>query len=165
MKKFFLLIYYTIAKSIPGQLKGLIRKWCCKRIFKCYGKNARVQRDVVFGNVNNIVLDDNSQIGYRNTLYVDELLIGKNVLIGPNVTIIGSNHKYERRDIPIREQGVEYKKEIIIEDDVWIGSNAVILPGVTIKKGAIVAAGSVITKSVEEYQIVGGNPAKFIKER
>lgn len=62
-------------------------------------------------------------------------------------------------------QGFEEAKKVIIKDDVWIGSNVIILPGVTIESGAIIGAGSVVTKDVLKNTIVAGNPAKVIKER
>ncbi|KAA3607058.1 MAG: acetyltransferase [Calditrichaeota bacterium] len=90
--------------------------------------------------------------------------IGKWVRFGPNVSIITMNHNFVRKDIPIKQQGL-IKKPVSIGDDVWIGMNSVVLPGVTIGKGAVVAAGSIVTKDVDEYAIVGGVPAKLIKYR
>lgn len=166
MDKIYLLLYYTIIKNIPGQLKGdIFRRFICKRIFKSMGNGSRVQRDVVFGNGKDISLGDNSQIGFRNVLYVNKLTIGNDVIIGPNVTFIGSNHRYDDKNIPIRKQGVVDKGEIIINDDVWIGAGAIILPGIKIGRGSIIAAGAIVTKDVPEYAIVGGNPAKIINYR
>lgn len=91
--------------------------------------------------------------------------IGKNVMMGPNVAIITENHRFDRMDVPIREQGYYDRKPVVINDDVWIGMRVIILPGVTVGKGAILAAGAVVTKDVPEYAIVGGNPAKVIKYR
>jgi acetyltransferase-like isoleucine patch superfamily enzyme len=92
------------------------------------------------------------------------VIIGDNVLIAAHCVIIPANHIFERTDIPIRMQGESFKG-ICIEDDVWIGAGCKILDGVTIGKGAIVAAGSVVNKSVDSYTVVGGIPAKFIKRR
>ena len=90
--------------------------------------------------------------------------IGSNTMIGAYSYVISANHRYERRDIPIGEQGFS-GAPIVIEDDVWLGTHVVVLPGVTIGKGAIVAAGSIVNKSIPAYQIWGGAPARFIKER
>jgi maltose O-acetyltransferase len=90
--------------------------------------------------------------------------LGDYVLIGPNVIIASSQHRYNMTDVPIMFQGHE-KKRVIIGSDVWIGANAVILPGVTIGAGAIVGAGAVVTSDVEAYWIVGGVPARKIGER
>lgn len=90
--------------------------------------------------------------------------IGRNVMIGPNVSIIAENHVIKDNEIPMQQQGV-VQKGITIKDDVWIGTKAVILDGVTIGTGSVVAAGAVVTKNVEPYSIVGGVPAKVIKYR
>ena len=105
----------------------------------------------------------------------EKLIIGNYVSIAKNVQfILGGNHQIDTFTTyplkamylePCCEQDATTKGEIIIEDEVWLGANSIILSGVTIGKGAIVAAGSVVTKDVPPYTIVGGNPAKFIKNR
>jgi galactoside O-acetyltransferase len=91
------------------------------------------------------------------------LIIGNNVMIGPNVVVRVSNHGMAR-DKPMIAQ-LPQRGEVIIEDDVWIGSNAVITPDVRVAKGTIVGAGAVVTRSTEPYSIVAGVPAKKIGER
>ncbi len=86
-------------------------------------------------------------------------------MMGPDVVILTQNHKFDRLDIPMLEQGFKDEQPVTICDDVWIGVRAIILPGVTVGKGAIIAAGAVVTKDVCEYAIVGGNPARVIKMR
>ena len=102
----------------------------------------------------------------RNTFIAlyQPVKIGDFCMIGAYCYIATNNHRYERRDIPMKEQGHTYAP-ISIEEDVWIGTHVVILPGVTIGKGAIIAAGSLVNKDVPAYQIWGGMPARFIKER
>ena len=90
--------------------------------------------------------------------------IGDRTLIGYRSQILSSNHKMPAGRARIFEAGYE-RKPVVIENDVWIGAGCLILPGVTIGKGAVVAAGSVVSKSVEPFTIVGGIPAKFIKKR
>ncbi|MGL4999088.1 MAG: acyltransferase [Cetobacterium sp.] len=85
--------------------------------------------------------------------------IGNSVSISPGVQIITAQHELNSKCF----KGVRFK--VIIEDYAWIGTNAIILPGVKIGRGAVVAAGAVVTKNVESYEVVGGNPAKFIKNR
>lgn len=92
------------------------------------------------------------------------ITIGDGVRIAPGAKIFAFEHIHERTDVPIHKQGIE-PKSVIIEDDVWIGSNAIITGGVTLGKGSIVAAGAVVTKSVAPYTIVAGVPAKIIKKR
>jgi acetyltransferase-like isoleucine patch superfamily enzyme len=90
--------------------------------------------------------------------------IGANVLIGPRVSMHAENHRFHEGGVPIREQGVTLEP-IVIEDDCWIGSDVVLLGGVTVGRGAVVAAGSVVTKSVAAGEVVGGVPARVIKSR
>jgi acetyltransferase-like isoleucine patch superfamily enzyme len=90
--------------------------------------------------------------------------IGNNVIMGPGVKIFSENHIYADLDIPIKNQG-EMRLDVLIEEDVWIGANAIILGGVNIGKGSVVAAGAVVNKNVLPYSVVGGIPAKCIKMR
>ena len=93
-----------------------------------------------------------------------KIIIGNNVLIGPNVVLRSSNHSFKTTKKIIMEQGMT-EGEIIIHDDVWIGSNAVILPNCEVGNGVIIAAGAVVTSNIDPYSIVGGVPAKLIKKR
>ena len=88
----------------------------------------------------------------------------KNVLIGPNCIIWSQNHRYQSLEIEIRSQGYEYRP-VSIEDDVWIAASCVILPGVTLGKGSIVAAGAVVTKPLPPGVIAAGVPARVIGRR
>jgi acetyltransferase-like isoleucine patch superfamily enzyme len=111
------------------------------------------------------VMKNGAYIG-RNT-YIGvfkPISIGENTLIGANCYIISANHNYEQRDIPIKAQGFT-GAPIEIEDDVWIGTHVVILPGVKIGKGAIIAAHSLVNQDVPTYEVWGGIPAKFLKHR
>ena len=112
-------------------------------------------------------LGENSTIGELNNIRVSggNITIGKNCLISQYVSLIASNHSI-KKDLLINIQPWDKNKQgIIIDDDVWIGANSVILPGVKINTGAVITAGSVVTKDVEEYSVVGGVPAKIIKYR
>lgn len=95
--------------------------------------------------------------------FLGNIEIGNDVLIGPKVIIWSRNHNY-KLDTPIRTQG-HTDKPIKIGDNLWIGSGVIILPGVEIESGSIIAAGSVVTKNVTKNLIVGGNPVKILKER
>ncbi|QKJ20242.1 acyltransferase [Microbacterium hominis] len=104
-------------------------------------------------------------IGARNLILGQGgVRIGMDCLLGPNVTVLSENHVFEDPARPIREQG-EARLATTIEDDVWIGANAVILGGATIGRGAIVAAGAVVRGEVAPSTIVGGVPAKQIGVR
>lgn len=92
------------------------------------------------------------------------ITFGSGVLVGPNVVIVSSNHRFDLPDRPISEQG-HVLAPITIGDDCWIGANAVILAGVNVARGTIVSAGSVVTRDTEPYSIVAGSPAKPIGRR
>jgi acetyltransferase-like isoleucine patch superfamily enzyme len=94
--------------------------------------------------------------------------IGSKVMFGPGVKILGGDHNVRQLGkymIDVEEKTAETDAPIIIENDVWVGANTVILKGVTIHEGAIIAAGSLVNKDVEAYSIVGGVPAKKLKDR
>ena len=90
--------------------------------------------------------------------------IGNHVMISPRVSIYAENHVFDEVTQTIKSQGVG-RKNVKIEDDCWIAANSIILAGVTIGKGAVVAAGSVVTSDVPPYSVVGGVPARLIKKR
>ncbi len=112
-----------------------------------------------------IVFGDDCSIG--PFCYLDGsggLRVGSKVRIGPHVGIYTANHIFDDIQRPISSQGLR-KSSIIIQDDVWIGSHAVILAGVKIGSGAVIGAGAVVTKEVQPYSVVAGVPARIIKSR
>lgn len=90
--------------------------------------------------------------------------IGNDVMIARAVTILDTDHNFERTDIPMNKQGIT-TEPVVIEDDVWIGHGVAILKGVSIGRGSIVSAGAVVTKDIPSYSVVGGVPARIIKTR
>lgn len=112
-----------------------------------------------------ITIGERSRIGiYSLVSGQGGLVIGDDVLIADHVTIIPANHRHDDLDQPIRTQG-ETRQGIVIEDWAWIGSHATVLDGVTVGRGAIVAAGAVVTKDVPPLAIVGGVPARILRYR
>lgn len=117
--------------------------------FNCdYGYNIEIGENF-FANFNLIILDE------------AKVTFGDNVFVGPNCAFYTALHPldYERRN-----QGLEYAKPITVGDNVWFGGNVVVLPGVSIGNGCVIGAGSIVTKSIPDYQVVAGNPARVIKE-
>lgn len=111
--------------------------------------------------VGDLIIGDYSRIGLGNTI-IGPVNIGNHVNLGQNVTVTALNHNYQDVSKQIDEQGIS-TSPIIIEDDVWIGAHAVILPGVTLGKHCVVAAGSIVTRSIPPYSICMGCPAKVVK--
>jgi len=101
-------------------------------------------------------------IGIANVL-IGPLRIGNDVIVAENVVFSGLNHQYATIDLPIKDQPCS-TAEIVVEDEAWIGANAVITAGVRVGKHAVVAGGSVVTKNVPPYSVVGGNPARVLKQ-
>lgn len=130
------------------------------------GSGSRLNLGIIFRNPQNIIIGNNTYIngGMLSAGKNSKIIIGNDCLISYNVHIRTESHNYIQKDVLIREQG-EFEKDINIEDDVWIGYGAQIMPGITIHKGAVVAAGSIVTKDVNEYSVVAGVPAKEIKKR
>lgn len=130
------------------------------------GKNVRIGSSTKVMNSNNISIGKNSSInsGMIMAGKNSKIIIGENCLLSYNVHIRTKTHKYENKNKLILEQG-EYEKDIIIGNDVWIGYGAQIMPGVKLGDGCVVGAGAVVTKDVEPYKVVGGVPARIIRER
>lgn len=159
---FYALFGQWLPRSCYSVICLKIRYFFLKRIAKEAGKNVNIEQYVVFGE--ELEIGDNSTIGFKSDVY-GPVKIGKNVMIGPEVAIYTHNHEHKAIEIPMIEQGYTESKPVVIEDDVWVGRRVLILPGVHIGTGAIVAAGAVVIKNVDSYSIVGGNPAKHIKYR
>lgn len=162
------IFYKIIAIRLPSSVskikigQRIIRVFLAKMMGVKVGKKVNIEKGANF--TNQLIIGDYSGIGINCKLY-GKITIGKYCLMAPDVIMITSNHKFERTDIPIKNQGVTDQKPITIEDDVWIGERVIILPGVTLHSGCIVGAGSVVTKDVPAYTIVAGNPATIRKRR
>lgn len=148
-----------------GKIGMLIRYAIIKSISKNVGENVSIHPNVFLFDVENIRFGNN--ISIHPMCYIDGsggITIMDNVSIAHNVTIMSSSHTYALHDVPIKYQEMIYK-ETIIKDNVWIGSKSTILAGITINSGSIVGANSLVTKDVKENVVIGGVPAKIIKER
>lgn len=163
-------------------LRGLIYYLRHKNKFRKINFPLFLYRNVEILNKNKIIFGSNITIAYNcfisptslkvgnhvwlgvNCFICGKVEIGNNVSIGPSVCIPGTNHNYMDANKLIRKSG-DTTKGTIIKDDVWIGGNSTILDGITINQGAVIGAGSVVTKDVPEYAVVLGIPAKVIKYR
>lgn len=112
--------------------------------------------------VGDVMIGDHTRIGLHNTI-IGPVIIGSHVNLAQGITVTALNHNFEDSEKRIDEQGVS-TSAVVIEDDIWIGANAVILPGVTIGHHSVVAAGAVVTKDVPPHSLVAGVPAKVIKQ-
>lgn len=129
------------------------------------GSRIGIRNSVTLGGYGRITVGDGTAINEGCVITAMERVdIGARVMIAPRVYILDVDHKFDRRDIPIAEQGYVVRP-VVIEDDVWIGTGAVITKGVRIARGAIIGANSVVTRDIPPYAIAVGVPAKVIKER
>ncbi|MDR1679062.1 MAG: acyltransferase [Prevotellaceae bacterium] len=173
MNKIYLILYYALAQYLPkstapiiGKISQKIRRFLCKRIFAKCGNNLTIENGVYFGNGKDIEVGNFVGFGSNFKTLNRILNIGNELMMAEDVVFLGGNHNYNRLDIPMRKQGTEGKTPLEINDDVWIGARAMVLPGCKkIGRGVIIGAGSVVTKDIPDYAIVGGNPAKIIKYR
>lgn len=147
--------YYTI-HFLHGQSSAKI------------GRGTQIHPTVIIRSPQNVVIGENCFFNHNTIINGGKehakLIIGDNVQTGPNVAIYAYNHAFENRGKPINEQGY-IDKDVLIGNDVWIGANTVILPGTTIGNGVVIGAGSIVSKSLPEYSICAGIPAKVIKFR
>ena len=156
---------------VSKKIKRRVLMVVFRPLFAEYGRNFWFDPEGTYS-FDNIHVGDNVFLGSKPILSAtrDKIHIGNNVMFGPEVNIQGGNHTtiYKGRfmvDVHDKDKRQEDDLGVIIEDDVWIGTRAVILHGVSIGRGSIVGAGSVVTKSVPPYAIVAGNPAKVKRFR
>lgn len=169
MSKLAWAIYYLVIQYLPhSRLIGVgtkIRTWYVCRVLKIgtYNSKTAIEPHVYLSDGKHISIGKHCRINEH--VFIQGAHIGNHVLIAPHVAILTKSHMHDSVDIPIVLQGDTEPLPPIIEDGVWLGRNAVVMPGVRIGQHAIVGAGAIVTKDVEPYSIVGGVPAKLIKKR
>lgn len=142
-------IYYSVRMDTPPYRRfwlgrqSVVESYCC-----------------INNAVGDVTIGDYTRIGIHCTV-IGPVCIGNHVNLAQGITVTALNHIFKDSSRRIDEQGVS-TKPVVIGDDVWIGANAVILPGVTIGSHCVVAAGAVVTKDVPNHTLVGGIPAKVI---
>ena len=161
-------LYISFAKNLPSSFSKInfgsrkIRNFLARRFAPGIDVTANIEKGAVFSS--RIVVGENSNVGI-DAYIPGKVIIGKYVMMGPSCNILSFNHSTKRIDIPMCQQGFQDERVVIIDDDVWIGMNVIILPGVHIGKGSIIGAGSVVRKDVPNYSVVIGNPAEIYKKR
>lgn len=166
-KMFFYLLYNLFGKSLPRTYMPYsmgskrIRYILIKNFINKCGKNIKIENNVLLSPF--IEIGDNSEINEYTRIRAN-VKIGENVMIAPGVQLISINHGFTNIDLPMIQQETVIGS-IIIEDDVWIGTNAIVLQNVKIGAHSIVSAGAVVTKDIPPYSIVAGVPATIIRSR
>jgi maltose O-acetyltransferase len=170
MKRFVCRVLFALVRNWPSTYfrpfpyGGYLRNRLAHGILDACGKDVNVERGCHLGSGRHISLGDRSGIGINAEIY-PYVTIGKDVMMAPDVLLITENHRFDDVSRPMNQQGYCGYKPIIIEDDVWIGQRAVILPGVRLGRGSVVGACAVVAKDVAPYAIVVGNPARVVKSR
>lgn len=163
---------YDFNKLVKGFFRRIFVNPIIRHSFAQCGKNVKIGRNFSCFGIKNICCGNNIVIGENNTFYSTDAKIEINdkVLFGPNVTIVTGNHRIDLLGKTIFDVSKEEKlttddMDVIFCGDNWIGAGAIILKGVRVGRGAVVAAGAVVTKDVPSYSIVAGVPACVIKYR
>lgn len=162
---------YKIITMPYRAYKYICRKLLVKSFGSC-GNNVSIGNNINVVGCTNIFIKNDVSIGPNCTLYSTraKIFIGDHIMFGPNCTIITGNHRTDivgkyMFDVTDNEKRDTDDQNVILEGDNWIGANSIILKGVTIGYGSIVAAGAVVSKNVPAYSIVGGVPAQTIGVR
>ena len=173
MHKVYLLLYYGFARYLPksttpvlGPLAKGLRRFLCRKLFTKCGKKLNVEQGAYFGNGRDIEVGYEVGFGRNFQCRSIRLKVGDYLMMGEDVLFQGGKHNFDDINIPMGHQGSEGKTNLVIENDVWIGARVIVLPGCShIGKGVIIGAGSVVTKDIPDYAVVGGNPARVIRFR
>jgi len=158
---FILNLVFSILDFLPYPIRILIFRLLLGKLGKAvlidYGTYFRYPSKIEIGN--NVAINRGCEFYASHQAKEGTILIGNNVAFGPHVKLFAAGHDYNTVDL------VDTAKPIVIHDLVWIGGNSTILQGVIIGEGAVIGAGSVVTKNIPPYSIAVGNPAKVIKSR
>lgn len=162
-------LYYGIASRLPshGPLKEpsrRIRQELCRRFLDACGPWVNIAGDVHLSSGRNVRIGNRSGLGPGCRVY-GGLIMGDQVMVGPDVAFLSENHRFDDLERPIGQQGRTERDPPRVENGAWIGLRATILPGRVVGEGSIVAACAVVTRDVPPYAIVGGNPAEIIGTR
>lgn len=163
-------LYYGFARHLPYSPRPYafgarrLRYEVCRRMFKSCGVDVNVEHGALINSGRDIEIGDRSGIGL-DAFVSGPLIIGRDVIMGPNCTFLSINRNTPSTAVPMIEQGFKEPRPPVIEDDVWLGANVTVLPGRRIGTGSIVGAGAIVTADVPPYSVVAGNPARVIGRR
>jgi maltose O-acetyltransferase len=169
MKTSALFLYYTVGVALPdlafpgGRTFNAMRCSLLKAILPKFGRGNEIDGGVYIGDGSDVFIGDRCQINHGCRL--GNVVIGSYVMIGPEVVVLAQLHETRSIRIPMVYQGRVAKPPTTIEDDVWIGTRAIVMPGLRIGRGAIIGAGAVVTRDVPPYVVVAGVPARVIRHR
>lgn len=170
-KAFAFAVYYGGADRLPysvtagfGPVAKTIRRWAASHLLDRAGDHLNVEKGAWFGSGKGVRIGDRSGLGL-DCLVLGPLTLGDDVMVGPRCMFISEGHATDDVTRPMNQQGMTPPRPITVEDDVWIGAQVVVLPGVSIGTGSIVAAGSVVTKDVPPGSVVAGVPAAVVAWR
>lgn len=164
-----LILYYAVAIRLPGRgplhpVCRWLRQELCRAFVDAAGASFNIAPGVHLGTGAGVRIGDRSGLG-RNCRVYGPVEIGREVMVGPEVSFLSENHRFDRLDEPIGWQGKTALAPPRIEDGAWIGLRATVLPGRVVGAGAVVGACSVVTRDVPPLAIVGGNPARVVGDR
>jgi len=176
----FISIFHIVFRIIIFWPSTSLGMWLRRKLYKQQlnhlGKNATFESGVRFGSPNKIYVGDSCILSRNVNINAGECLgiyIGNYVAIADGTYFRSANHAFDDLDIPIQQQGHNYKTvlyngkkySIVVEDDVWIGARAIILSGAKIGHGSVISAGAMVSSEIPPYSIVVGNPGRVIKNR
>lgn len=173
MRKFWLILYYGFARNLPksnrpilGRFAGWLRWQCARHLFAECGGYVNLEQGAYIGDGSKFHFLNGGGIGKDFVCHCRIVTVHGGLFMGENVLFQGGGHSYSDPDKPIGAEGDLPATPLEIEQDVWIGARAIILPGCRhIGAHSIIGAGAVVTKDVPAYAIVGGNPAKILRMR
>lgn len=142
-------------------------RWLAKRKLASFGEGSSLRPHCYLVRTDRIKIGAHVVIRPQTVLMANDIariVIGDNVLIGSGAHFYSADHRFDRRDVPISAQGHSPAEDLVVEDDVWIGANVILLAGVRVGRHSVIAAGSVVTKSIEPFSLYAGVPARKIRD-
>lgn len=167
---FFMIMYYGFTRHLPehsyprGMIFCKLRGMTARPLLRHCGKDVAINRGAHFGKGTKLSLGDESSLGI-NARIVGDVVISRWVGMAHNVFITASNRDFSRTDIPLVHQPLRPDAQVVIEEDVFIGSDVTILPGVRVATGNVIGASAVVPRNTPPWAVISGNPAKVVKWR